>query len=760
MNKILLVLIVALYNCIIVKAQQDSTSHKRPKVGLVLSGGGAKGLAHIGVIKVLEEAGIKPDYIAGTSMGSIIGGLYASGYTPAELDSIVRAVDWSVVLSDNVPLTDVVPIEKNDYNRFQLEFDITKNGLKIPSGVVRGQRISELLSKLTWNVSDIENFDDLPIPFRCVAADLISGKTHVFDSGDLMIAMRASMAIPTVFTPVEIDSMYLVDGGVLDNFPVKTAINMGADIIIGVNVGFKDYPKKEDLNSLPKVLLNAASIVSNTSTVDNIELTDYIISPNLEPDYTTSSFEDGVAIMERGEEAARKQFAAFKHLADSLDEIGPYENHNDIPNKEKIKISNIEIKNRKNISTQYFYTNLGIEPGDTISPSDINQGMRQLMGTRFFNKITYEINKSDDDYQLIFNTEEAYPSKAKFSLHYDDELKAGIMTNLSFTNLLFNNSRLSLTMDVSEAPRLAGNLVTYVAEDRNIGILNDVYFQYTPFPIYNEESTRYGTFNYISYEASLGLLWNFQRSSMLTFKANWEEIVLKEKSGLSEIFEYGVNNFGLGLFKGQTTFEINTLNKRFFATSGQQLRLTINSIVKSYEKYSGTDEGKALIEPLIYIPNSSYLSSMLDWQRHFMLSKSLHLSTQLTAGAFSHTPPFADLFFVGGTIYNQGIGGIPFAGLNFREKIIENFGLLRTEFNYQISKNIYGHLIVNGIYAANFGGQNFESLSILVHKRDYLFGASIGIAINSFLGPITLGLGSNNTDHKLRGYFSIGFPFQ
>lgn len=760
MNKTLLVLLVALYNCIAIMAQQDSTSLKRPKVGLVLSGGGAKGLAHIGVIKVLEEAGIKPDYIAGTSMGSIIGGLYASGYTPAELDSIVRAVDWSVVLSDNVPLTDVVPIEKNDYNRFQLEFDITKNGLKIPSGVVRGQRISELLSKLTWNVSDIENFDDLPIPFRCVAADLISGQTHVFDSGDLMIAMRASMAIPTVFTPVEIDSMYLVDGGVLDNFPVRTAIKMGADIIIGVNVGFKDYPKKEDLNSLPKVLLNAASIVSNTSTVDNIELTNYIISPNLDPDYTTSSFEDGVAIMERGEKAARKQFAAFKHLADSLNAIGPYQNHNSIPQKEKIKISNIEIKNRKNISPQYFYTNLGIEPGDTISPSDINQGMRQLMGTRFFNKITYEINKTDDDYQLIFNTEEAYPSKAKFSLHYDDELKAGIMTNLSFTNLLFNNSRLSLTMDISEAPRLAGNLVTYVAEDRNIGILNDIYLQYTPYPIYDDKSTNYGTFNYLSYEASLGLLINIQRSSMLTFKANWEEIVLSEKTGLNEFFDYGVNNFGVGMLKGQATLDINTLNKRFFATSGQHLRVNLNGIVHSYEKYSGSEEGKLLIEPLIYIPNHSYLSGMVDWQRHFLLSKAFHLSTQVTAGAFSHSPPFSDLIFVGGTIYNQGVDGIPFAGLNFREKIIENFGMIKTEFNYQISKNIYTHIIVNGIYSANFGSNEFENLTLLVQKNEFLFGASAGFAVNSFLGPITMGVGTNNADHKLRGYFSIGFPFQ
>lgn len=209
---------------------------ERPRVGLVLSGGGAKGFAHIGVLKVLEEAGIRPDYITGTSMGSIIGGLYAIGYTASELDSIAKTLDWGQLLTDRVLLSDVIPEEKMDYQRFQVELDITKDGLQVPAGFVGGHSISETFSRLSARVAGIDSFDHYPIPFKCVAADLISGDQVVLDEGSFANALRASMSIPSVFSPVVKDSMLLIDGGVLNNFPVHLCQRMGAEIIIGVNV--------------------------------------------------------------------------------------------------------------------------------------------------------------------------------------------------------------------------------------------------------------------------------------------------------------------------------------------------------------------------------------------------------------------------------------------------------------------------------------------------------------------------------------------
>lgn len=757
MKKSVLFIITILFSFTAIFAQLKEET-ERPKIGLVLSGGGAKGLAHIGVIKVLEEAGIRPDYITGTSMGSIIGGLYASGYSAAQMDSIVRQIDWSVVLSDQVPLTDVLPVEKGDYNRFQLEFDVTKSGFKIPSGVVKGQRISELMSQLTWHVSDIEDFDELPIPFRCVAADLITGKTHVFDSGDLMLAMRSSMAIPSIFTPVAIDSMYLVDGGVLDNFPVKVALDMGADIIIGVNVGFKDYPTVEDMNSLPKVLLSAASIGSNPALLEAIKLSDYLINPVLEP-YTTSSFTEGIAIMERGETAARKQFDTFKHLADSLNTFAPQAAQVEIPQKGKIVIDEIDIRNRKNISLNFFYNNLGFESGDTISTEQINEGMRRLIGTRFYKKITYEINKENGKHKLIFYTQEATPAMAKFSLRYDNELKAGIVANLTFRNFLIKNSRLSMTGDISEDPRFSGNLITYIGEKQKLGLLTDIYFEKTPLPIYKDNNKKHGTFNYYNNRASIGAFFTTKRFSMMTLKAHWNEVLVTQRSGLSEVFDHGIERFGNGFLKGQAIWEVNTLNKRFFANRGSLFKLSLSGNISSYELYKGQESSKALIKPYTEVPYENYFSGLGTFQKHFALSKTLDLSTQVSAGGFSHDAPFFEMYKVGGTMYNKGIDEIPFAGLNYREKIIENFGLARVELHYKIGNVFYGDVIVNALYAANFGNNRFSSIPITVDPHEFIFGASAGIAINSIIGPIAGGIGTNASDFKPRVYVSIGYPF-
>nr|WP_321450267.1 patatin-like phospholipase family protein [uncultured Carboxylicivirga sp.] len=759
MKKFSLLLFLICISVSIVNAQTTDTIPHRPKIGLVLSGGGAKGLAHIGVIKVLEEAGIRPDYIAGTSMGSIIGGLYACGYTSEEMDSIVRNADWSVILSDIVPLTDVVPIEKNDYNRFQLEFDITKKGLKMPSGMVRGQRISELLSELTLNVVDVKNFDDLPIPFRCVAADLIKGKPYVFDSGDLMLAMRSSMAIPSVFTPVKLDSMLLVDGGVLDNFPVQTAIDMGADIIIGVNVGNEDYPTLDDLNSISKILLNSAMIGSNQATLDAIGSCNYLVTPQLEP-YGASSFFDGETIIERGEKAARLQFNAFKHLADSLNNIAPAKPIKPIIKKEKILVNKINILHRKDISKSYFFSNLGFEEGDSVTVQDINNGMRRLIGTRFYNKITYKIDNIDGQYQLTFNTTEAQPAKAKFSIHYDNELKAGIVANVTLRNLISKNSRLSLTGDISEDPRLSTNLITYLGEGQKVGYLTDFYLEKTPLPIYRDNAKKYGEFNYFTMRASIGASFTLKRRSLLDVKLNWKEVRLSERSGIPELFDNQIERFGNGFFRAQAILDVNTLNKRFFATNGQHIKVAINSNLRSYELYKGANYSEAAIKPYISVNPDYYFSGIASFKRFIPLSNSLHLSAQVTGGGAFNNAPFFEHFFIGGTIYNQGLETISFAGLNYREKIVENFLMARSDFNYKITNVIYGHVSVNAIYATEYGNNQFSSASYVMNPGEFILGGNTGLAINSIIGPITIGVGTNSSDYKIRFYLSIGYPFQ
>ena len=241
MRKIHFIFIIVLLLSIPVRiCAQERDSIQTPKIGLVLSGGGAKGLAHIGVLKVLEEAGIRPDYITGTSMGSIIGGLYALGYSADDLSEMNVNADWEKLLSDRISLNKIVMEEKYESKRYLFKFPIRNYQFKLPSGLIEGQQLESFFGDMVWPLPEQKSFDDFPIPFHCMAVDMISGETIEFDSGNFAETIRASMSIPSIFAPKDIDTLLLVDGGVTKNFPVEEVRKMGADYVIGVYVGFKE----------------------------------------------------------------------------------------------------------------------------------------------------------------------------------------------------------------------------------------------------------------------------------------------------------------------------------------------------------------------------------------------------------------------------------------------------------------------------------------------------------------------------------------
>ena len=219
--------------CILINTIASPIENTRKKVGLVLSGGGAKGMAHIGALKVIEEAGIPIDYVVGTSMGSIIGGLYAIGYTPEQMDSLVRKQDWQFLLSDRTPRKEKNLSEREADEKYVISVPFSKDAIKeVTGGLIKGQNIDNLFSELTFGYHDSIEFSKLPIPFACVSENIVNGNEYVFHEGILATAMRASMAIPGVFTPVRLDNMVLIDGGVVNNFPVNIAKQMGADEVI------------------------------------------------------------------------------------------------------------------------------------------------------------------------------------------------------------------------------------------------------------------------------------------------------------------------------------------------------------------------------------------------------------------------------------------------------------------------------------------------------------------------------------------------
>src|SRR5690554_4627743 len=257
-------------------AEFSTNSTKKPKVALVLSGGGAKGLAHIPTLQALDSLGIVPDLVVGNSMGSIVGALYAMGYSGDSIHGILQKSNWDDLMSGGISLQNVSPEEKAEFGRYAVEMDWIEGNLRLGNFLVNDQSLREFISILTFPVYDVTDFDDLEIPFRALATDIVNGKEVVLDKGSLALAMRASMSIPGVFQAVPYEETLLIDGGLLNNFPVDVAKNMGADIIIGSDVGDKPFTK-ETLNKIPTLMSQATMLNSNIKRPENRAVCDILI---------------------------------------------------------------------------------------------------------------------------------------------------------------------------------------------------------------------------------------------------------------------------------------------------------------------------------------------------------------------------------------------------------------------------------------------------------------------------------------------------
>ncbi len=296
-------------------ATADEAPPPRPRVGLVLSGGGALGLAHIGVLAVLEELRIPVDCIAGTSMGGIVGGLYAAGYSPGELEQIAATLDWNELVRDS-PDRRHLPYRRKVDDLIYLtrwELGVSKQGIRLPTGLVGGHRLGAQLRLLGLRAVGIDDFDRLPIPFRAVAADAADGSTVVLDHGELASALRASMAVPGLFTPVEREGRLLVDGGVVANLPVDAARAMGAEIVIAVDLG-QPLATRERPDSIPGVLAQSLDALSRREVERALADSDIALRPAV-TEWGLLDFQAARELIARGAEAARAQLDPLRRLA-------------------------------------------------------------------------------------------------------------------------------------------------------------------------------------------------------------------------------------------------------------------------------------------------------------------------------------------------------------------------------------------------------------------------------------------------------------
>lgn len=419
--------------------QQVKSPAGRPKIGLVLSGGGAKGMAHVGVIRAMEKAGIRPDFVVGTSMGSVVGGLYAMGYNADELEQIIRGIDWDLIISNRMSFEKVAFEEKEYYNRYLLEFPIRNRKISLPSGLIEGQMLSEVLHYYTWPARKYRNFDEFPIPFRCIATDISTGKPIIFKEGYLHDALRSSIAIPTAFTAFQLDSTMVVDGGVVNNFPVDVVREMGAEFVIGVNVSDEDFIRAEKLEGFAAILMQLSMAESLGKTAENIKQTDIYIKPELGP-YGTASFGEFDAILKIGGETGEKFYPQFKHLADSL---GISDSPKGIGLEAKpIRFKTISVVGNSLFSTSLILSKLGLEAGDNVTREELQDGINRIFGMNGFYKVDYSlVPVGEDEFSLQIRVKEKSSRLLNTSIHYDNQFSAGILLNYTARDLIGKSSR-------------------------------------------------------------------------------------------------------------------------------------------------------------------------------------------------------------------------------------------------------------------------------------------------------------------------------
>ena len=700
------------------------TTH-RPKIGLVLSGGGAKGLAHIGVLKVLEEAGIRPDYIGGASMGGIVGALYAMGYSADSLEAIAKSIRWPYYLSDDIPRTDITIEEKDDHDRFVFSVPIAEKGIKIPGGVINGQNIENLLSKLCAPVYEIRDFDKFQIPFLCNATDMVTGKEVVFRSGYLPDALRATMAIPSIFEPIDMEGALLVDGGLVNNFPAERVKEMGADIIIGVDVGFQYYPK-DQLNTMFRIIEQSLFFYGETNTSRNKKLCNIIISPPLGK-FNAGSFNACDSLIALGEATARRIFPQLKALADSLKALdqsfGP-DQHIDLI--DSLFLSEIVVYGLERVSGDLLAGKLQLPLLKMVTPVEIGDAIDRLYASFYFEKVSYEIEKNNAGIRLIVRVKENSDGSLRFGLHYDSNTKSAIIVNTTFRNLLFAGSKLALNAGLGENPFFKTEYFKNNGWKPGLGVA----FQSSRTLAYMFRDTRKIS-SWNLYETKLQLYTQsiFQNSYALGGGIEFENSLIRPVIDPGETMKesrYQLINYYAFL-------HMDSYDNLFYPTRG----------IKFYSEMK-------LVTSRDFLPVAFVHARMSKAKR---ITERLTLIGHINAGAVDgDSIPTQYHFFAGGKIQEYRDGLMPFVGYEYMELYTKNLLSLKLDLQMRLFGKIY---LIGELNAGNFK----DSFNDLFTINDVLGGYGLTLGYNSLIGPLEISLSRSANHSGLNSFLRIGFWF-
>ena len=637
--------------------KQGFTIPPNPKIGLSLSGGGAKGFAHIGVLKVLDSLGVKVDYISGTSMGAIVGGLYASGYTGKEIEKIVMDTDFYSLIANEKTRQETSFFNKS-VDKYILTVPIKDGKINVlPKAISTGQKNIYMLKELFKNVSTITDFSKLPIPFMCVATNLESGKMKLFEEGDLVSSIMASSAFPSLMDPVKIGDSLYIDGAMTINYPSKPLKDKGIDIVIGVDLS-QGLSSRKDLQSAISILNQVIDFGIQNETKNQYNYTDINIHPNLDGTGATS-YDSKKAILDSGYVEAQKYAQTLSLLPKKDDKLlrapmnAIYSN--------VYKIDSLILENDHIFRKNYVLGKMNLKIPSLQTYGGINKMVDKLYATNNYRLINYDIVQENDKNYLKLNvTEDDTRFFLKFGLHYDEIFKTGLLLNVTAKRLLFRNSTVSLDIVVGDQPRYYFN---YFIDNGYIPGLG-VYASGMSLDLKDSSGNIYEKWNWFRNEVFIQSIWRDKYAVGVGLSNDYFDSKITGNSGYGDPQNF-VNAYAF--------IKSDTQDDRSFPTRG----FLLNAEGKLLDILDKFDDGKifqAKITTQLNFPLTSWLTYRLGLVGGFTIGDNLS--------------PYYN-YRLGG-IFDQNLGNfVDFQGYNFGQEVAQNILTSSSTLQFRLTKNFF-----------------------------------------------------------------------
>ncbi|MCT3899704.1 patatin-like phospholipase family protein [Elizabethkingia anophelis] len=623
-----------------------------PKIGLSLSGGGAKGFAHIGVLKVLDSMGVKVDYIGGTSMGAIIGGLYATGYTGKDIENIILNTDFYNVLSSSSPRQQTSFFSKN-VDKYLLKIPIQKGKIVLPSSISSGQKNLAMFKELFQNYSSVQDFSKLPIPFFCIATNIETGGVKQLESGDLSQAIMASSAFPGLLDPVKIGDSLYVDGGITINYPSGPLKKKGMDIVIGVNLD-QGFEKRDQLNNIVSILNQIITFGISKETRKQLPYTDVNIQPVL-TGVNVTSFEEKDKTIKAGYDETLRYSGILRQLPKK---DLPVVTDKKIILSEVYKIDAFEVENDNIYNKDYIKGKMGLKIPSRYTYSNINNKIDQLYATNNYSFINYDIVNENGRNILKLNVaEDQNRIFMKFGLHYDEVFKTGLLANLTAKRALFKNSNASLDVVFGDKPRYYFNYLMDNGYIPGFGI----YSSGMKLDLKDQDANVYQNWNWFRNEIYIQSVWKDRYAI---------------GGGLSyDIFgqKIGTNRNTFHYYNPYIFIKSDTQDNTEFPTRG----IYIDIQAKALDLF----KDKQLEDKGAQISGNVKLNIKFSERLTYRVSGFMGVT-------FGEVPEFYK-YRLGG-IFEQNLGSfVSFDGYQFGQKTDNNVLRITNSFQYRILKNYY-----------------------------------------------------------------------